>query len=67
LPPPGVFTSTESPGFLPIKAREKAKANPHTEEAIKHLNQAIDEDKNGHADIATTPAEAALTHLEKVE
>jgi hypothetical protein len=47
-------------------ASEKAKANSHTEEAIKHLEQAIDEGKEGHADVATTDAEAALTHLEQL-
>jgi hypothetical protein len=46
-------------------AFEKAKANSHTEEAIKHLEQAIDEGKEGH--VATTDAEAALTHLEQLQ
>ncbi|WGJ13280.1 small metal-binding protein SmbP [Methylocapsa sp. D3K7] len=38
-------------------------ANPYQTEAIKHLNEAIDEGKQGHADVATTHAEAALNHL----
>ena len=33
---------------------------------IKHLEQAIDEGKKGHADQATTHAEAALNHLQQV-
>ena len=49
------------------EAGEKAKANPHTEEAITHLKQAIDEGKKGNAQMATTHAEAPLTHLEQVK
>jgi hypothetical protein len=47
-------------GFRPLmmavvmSASEKAKADSHTEEAIKHLEQAIDEGKEGHADAVTT-------------
>jgi Small metal-binding protein len=48
----------ERPSNGDAEAGEKAKANPHTEEAIKHLGQAIDEGKKGHADAATTYAEA---------
>jgi Small metal-binding protein len=33
---------------------------------MEHLEQAIDEGKEGHADVATTDAKAALTHLEQV-
>ena len=46
---------------------QKAKANSHTEEAIKHLEQAIDEGKKGHGDAVTTHAQAALTHLEQIK
>jgi hypothetical protein len=42
---------------------EKVKANPHLTEAIKYLKEAIDEGKQGHADVATTMRKAALNHL----
>jgi Small metal-binding protein len=48
------------------EASEKVRANPHLTEAIKHLKVAIDESKQGHADVATTHAEAALNHLRQV-
>ncbi|MGJ0533065.1 hypothetical protein HUN39_15470 [Methylocystis sp. FS] len=41
------------------EAGEKAKANPHTAEGIKHLKEASDHDKQGHADVATKHEEAA--------
>ena len=47
-------------------ASEKAKADPHTADAIKHLKEAIDEGKQGHADVATTHVEAALNNLQQV-
>ena len=48
------------------EASEKAKANPHKAEAIKHLKEAIDQGKQGNADEATTHAEIALNHLQQV-
>jgi hypothetical protein len=36
-------------------------------EGIKHLNEAIEHGKAGHADVATEHAETALTHLTEVK
>jgi hypothetical protein len=36
-------------------------------EAIKHLTEAIEHGKAGHADVATEHAETALTHLTEVK
>jgi hypothetical protein len=36
-------------------------------EGIKHLKEAIEHGKAGHADVATEHAEAALTHLTEVK
>jgi Small metal-binding protein len=52
------------PKRRPLRRR---RPNPHAEAAIKHLEQATDEGKEGNADVATTDAEAALTHLEQVQ
>jgi small metal-binding protein len=54
------------PRWPTSQAGKNAKANPHTDEAIKHFEQAIDEGNEGHADQATTHAEAALNHLQQV-
>ncbi|HEY8007026.1 MAG TPA: small metal-binding protein SmbP [Methylocella sp.] len=48
------------------KPVEKVKSNSHTAKAIKHLKEAIDEGKQGHADVATTLAEVALNHLQQI-
>ncbi|MGH8614429.1 MAG: small metal-binding protein SmbP [Gammaproteobacteria bacterium] len=48
------------------EAGEKAKANPHTSEAIKHLKDVIDQGKQGNAVDATTHAELAMNHLQQV-
>ena len=44
-----VLTTHAKAALTHAQAGEKAKANPHTDEAIKHLEQAIDEGKKGHA------------------
>jgi hypothetical protein len=46
-----------------LEAAEKVKANPDTEEAIKHLKQAIDAIKNGR-DIASTHSLAAMNLMQ---
>jgi hypothetical protein len=46
---------------------ERGGKNPHLNEAITHLNEAIEHGKAGHADVATQLAESALTHLNEVK
>jgi hypothetical protein len=41
--------------------------NPHLDEGIKHLKEAITHGKAGHADQATEHAEGAVTHLSEVK
>ena len=48
--PADALTTHAEAALTHAKAAEKEKANSHTAEGIKHLEQAIDEGKKGHAD-----------------
>jgi hypothetical protein len=41
--------------------------NPHLDEGVKELNEAIAHGKAGHADVATQHAQGAVTHLSEVK
>ena len=47
------------------RAADIAKGNPHTSDAVKELEQTIDESKMNHAVMATGHAEAALIRLSR--
>ena len=49
------------------EAAQKEKANPHLEEGIKGLKDAIEHGKAGHADVATKAASGALMHIKEVK
>jgi len=41
--------------------------NPHLEEGVKSLKDAVEHGKAGHADVATKAAEGAIMHLSEVK
>ena len=41
--------------------------NPHLDEGIKELKEAVEHGKAGHADVATEHAEGAVMHLSEVK
>jgi hypothetical protein len=41
--------------------------NPHLDEGVKSLKDAVEHGKAGHADVATKAAESAVMHLSEVK
>ena len=62
-----IFTLALSLGVDTLLGRGVALAEDHLAEAIKNTKVAIDYGKQGHADVATKYAEAALQHAEAAE